>query len=125
MSHFTCIKTKIKERPYLIEALQEMKYDVQENKLLDNPADHDHKQWNVEVAISNEIGFKWNGKEYELVAELDAWDLDVPVNRFIDKLTQQYAKATLLAASEEEGFTLAEEHNKIDNSIELVVTRWN
>ena len=56
---------------------------------------------------------------------LDAWDLDVPVNRFIDKLTQQYAKATLLAVSEEEGFTLAEEYNKIDNSIELVVTRWN
>ncbi len=125
MSHFTCIKTKIKERPYLIEALEEMKYDVQENKLLDNPVDHDHKQWNVDVAISDDIGFKWNGKEYELVAELDAWDLDVPVNRFIDKLTQQYAKATLLAVSEEEGFTLAEEYNKIDNSIELVVTRWN
>ena len=125
MSHFTCIKTKIKERPYLIEALEEMKYDVQENKLLDNPVDHDHKQWNVDVAISDDIGFKWNGKEYELVAELDAWDLDVPVNRFIDKLTQQYAKATLLAVSEEEGVTLAEEYNKIDNSIELVVTRWN
>ena len=47
------------------------------------------------------------------------------MQRFIDKLTQQYAKATLLAAAEEEGFTLAEEHNKIDNTIELVVNRWS
>ena len=127
MSHFTCIKTKIKERPFLIKALQVLGQEVQENVLLENPDDHDHKQWQVDVAIHDEIGFKWNEKTetYELVAELDAWDLDVPVNRFIEKLTQQYARETLLAAAEEEGFTLAEEHNKIDNTIELVVNRWN
>ena len=126
MSHFTCIKTKIKERPYLIEALKELEYDVQENKLLDNPADHEHDQVHVEVAINNDIGFKWNTETetYELVAELDAWDLDVPVSRFIDKVTQQYAKATVLAAAEEEGFTILEEKSKIDNTIEMVVTRW-
>ena len=125
MSHFTCIKTKIKERPYLIEALKELEYDIQENFLLDNPVDHAHEQVHVEVAINNDIGFKWNGNEYELVAELDAWDLDVPVSRFIEKVTQQYAKATVLATAEEEGFTLAEEHSKIDNTIELVVNRWS
>ncbi len=124
MSHFTCIKTKIKEKPYLIEALKELKYDVQENQLLINPEDHSHKQWNVEVAISDEIGFKWNGTEYELVAELDAWDLDVPVSRFIEKVTQQYAKASVIDTVKEEGFTIAEETSNIDNTIELVVTRW-
>jgi len=126
MSHFTCIKTKIKERPYLIKALNMLGQEVQENVLLENPDDHDHKQWQVDVAINDEIGFKWNEQTetYELVAELDAWDLDVPVNRFIEKLTQQYARATLIAASEEEGFTVAEEHSKIDNTIELTVTRW-
>ena len=34
MSHFTCIKTKIKDRPYLIEALELMSHDIQENKQL-------------------------------------------------------------------------------------------
>ena len=126
MSHFTCIKTKIKERPFLIKALQVLGHEVEENVLLENPADHDHKQWQVEVALNDEIGFKWNKEieSYELVAELDAWDLDVPVNRFIDKLTQQYAKATLLATSEEEGFVLEKESTNIDNTIEMVVTRW-
>ena len=130
MSHFTCIKTKIKERPYLIEALELMGHDVQENQVLTiNNPDHadEHPEFHAEVAIRNDIGFRWNKntETYELVAELDTWDLDVPVNRFIEKLTQQYAKATLLAAAEEEGFTLAEEHNKIDNTIELVVNRWS
>jgi len=111
----------------LIKALQVLGQEVQENVLLENPSDHDHKQWQVDVAIHDEIGFKWNKETetYELVAELDAWDLDVPVNRFIEKLTQQYARATLIAASEEEGFTVEKEKSNIDNSIELIVTRWS
>ena len=48
MSHFTTIKTKIKERPYLIEALKELEYSVLENHLLINPEDHNHNQWNVQ-----------------------------------------------------------------------------
>ena len=125
MSHFTCIKTKLQERPFLIDALKELDYNVQENHLLINPEDHNHKQWNVEVAISDEIGFKWNGKEYELVAELDAWDLDVPVSRLIEKVTEQYARATLLDAAKNEGYTIAEEKTSVTNDIEVVVTRWD
>ena len=107
MSHFTCIKTKIKERPYLIEALEVMGHEVEENKVLviNNPSHaEEHPEFHADVAIRNDIGFRWNENRetYELVAELDTWDLDVPVERFIDKLTQQYAKATLLATSEEE-----------------------
>ena len=129
MSHFTCIKTKIKERPYLIEALEGMGHEVEENKVLVvNNVSHaeEHPEFHADVAIRNDIGFRWNKnmETYELVAELDTWDLDVPVNRFIDKLTQQYARATLLAVSEEEGFTVEKESSNIDNTIEMVVTRW-
>ena len=129
MSHFTCIKTKIKERPYLVEALELMGHEVQENQqlVINNPSHAtDHPEFHAEVAIRNDIGFRLNKNtgNYELVAELDTWDLDVPVERFIDKLTQQYAKATLLATSEEEGFVLEKESTNIDNTIEMVVTRW-
>ena len=126
MSHFTCIKTKIKERPYLIEALELMGHNVLENKLLDNPSNHQHEQVHVEVALNNDVGFKWNKETeaYELVAELDAWDLDVPVSRFIEKLTQQYARMTLHNTVKEEGWQIAEEWEMTDNSIELVCTRW-
>ena len=129
MSHFTCIKTKIKERPQLIEALEIMGHDIQENKqlVIDNP-DHGegHPEFVADVAIKNDIGFRWNNntKTYELVAELDTWDLDVPVNRFIDKVTQQYARMTLHGTVKEDGWQVAEEWEMEDNSIELTVTRW-
>ena len=129
MSHFTCIKTKIKERPQLIEALELMGHDIEENKqLVINNPDHGegHPEFVADVAIKNDIGFRWNKntESYELVAELDTWDLDVPVNRFIDKLTQQYARMTIHSTIKEEGFEVQEEWEMDDNSIELTVTRW-
>ena len=129
MSHFTCIKTKIKERPYLVEALELMGHDVQENKelVITNPSHaEEHPAFVAEVAIRDDIGFRLNKNtgNYELVAELDNWDLDVPVSRFIEKVTQQYARTTLHNTIKEEGFQVAEEWEMEDNSIELTVTRW-
>ena len=129
MSHFTCIKTKIKERPYLIEALELTGHDVEENKALviNNPSHaEEHPAFLADVAIKNDVGFRWNinTETYELVAELDTWDLDVPVSRFFDKLTQQYARMTLHETVKEDGWQLAEEWEMEDNSIELTVTRW-
>jgi len=93
--------------------------------LLDNPADHDHKQWNVDVALSNDIGFRLNKNTgtYELVAELDTWNLDVPVSRFIDKVSQQYARHLVVDQAVSKGFRLAEEKMK-DGTIEIVMNRW-
>ena len=129
MSHFTCIKTKIKERPYLIEALELMGHDIEENKALviNNPSHaEEHPAFLADVSIRNDIGFRLNKNtgNYELVAELDTWDLDVPVNRFIEKVTQQYARMTLYGTVKEEGFVVDEEWEMTDNSIELTVTRW-
>ena len=129
MSHFTCIKTQIKDRPNLIEALQLLGHDIEENKVLvvNNSAHADeHPEFFAEVAIRNDIGFRWNKntENYELVAELDTWDLDVPVSRFNDKVTQQYARATLYNVVKEEGFQVEEEWEMDDNSIELTVSRW-
>ena len=129
MSHFTCIKTQIKERPYLIEALELMGHDGEENKALviNNPSHaEEHPAFLADVAIRNDIGFRLNKNtgNYELVAELDTWDLDVPVERFIEKVTQQYARMTLHHTVKEEGFTVDEEWEMTDNSIELTVTRW-
>ena len=129
MSHFTCIKTKIKERPYLIEALQLMGHDVEENKALviNNPSHaEEHPEFHAEVAIRNDIGFRWNKnlETYELVAELDTWDLDVPVNRFIDKLTQQYAVQNIKKVAAEEGFNVEQQIKNVNGEVELVVTRW-
>ena len=125
MSHFSKIKTKIKKKDFLIKALNTLGYEAQENVLLENPDDHDHKQWNVEVAVTDDVGFKRSQDgTLELVAELDAWDLDVPVSRFIDKLTQQYAIENIKTQTVEKGYDVESEVKNLDGSVELVVTRW-
>ena len=129
MSHFTCIKTQIKDRPQLIEALEMMGHDVQENQALviSNP-DHaeDHPVVLAQVAITNDIGFRWNEETqtYDLYSDHDTWSLDVPAPRFVDKVTQQYARMTIHNTIKEEGFEVSEEWEMDDNSIELTVTRW-
>ena len=126
MSHFSTIKTTIKNKPELVEALELLQYNVVQDSKLENPLDHKHEQWNVDVAISDEIGFRLNKNTgtYELVADQETWNLDVPVNRFIDKVTQQYARMTVHNQVKEMGFEVEEEWEMDDNSIELVVTRW-
>ena len=125
MSHFSTIKTKIKEKPYLIKALQLLQYDVQENIELVNPLDHQHEKVKVDVSIGNDIGFRLNKDGvYELVADIQTWKDPVPPRRFVEKVTQQYAKATILDTIEERGFTIEKESTTIDNTIELVATRW-
>ena len=125
MSHFSTIKTKITKKPALLEALELLQYNVVENVELENPLDHDHKKWQVDIAIDNEIGFRWNGTEYELVADLQTWKDPIPPRRFIEKVTQQYARMTIHNQIKNDGFEVLEEWEMDDNSIELVVTRWN
>ena len=127
MSHFSSIKTKITDKPQLIEALELLLYNVEENKYLKVSGVHskNHPTVKAEVAISKYIGFKWNGETYDLVADKQTWDLDVPVERFIDKITQQYARLTIHNTVKELGYQVEEEWEMDDNSIELTVTNWN
>ena len=126
MSHFSTIKTKIKHKPELIEALELLQYNVVQDVKLENPFDHEHKQWQVDVAIGDDIGFKLNKDGvYELVTDIQTWKDPIPPERFLDKVTQQYARMTLHNTVKEMGFQVEDEWEMDDNSIELTVTRWN
>ena len=126
MSHFSTIKTKIKHKPELIEALEVLQYNVVQDVKLENPLDHEHKQWQVDVAIGDDVGFRLNKDGvYELVADVQTWKDPIPPERFLDKVTQQYARMTLHNTVKEMGFQVEDEWEMDDNSIELTVTRWN
>ncbi len=125
MSHFSTIKTKIKNKPQLLEALELLQYDVQEDQELVNPINHQHEKVKVDISIGNDIGFRLNNNgEYELVADIQTWKDPVPPKRFVEKVTQQYARMTVHNQIKEMGFKVEEEWEMDDNSIELVVTRW-
>jgi len=125
MSHFSTIKTKIKNKPELVEALELLQYNVVQDVKLENPLDHEHKQWQVDVAIGDDIGFRLNKDGvYELVADIQTWKDPIPPKRFIEKVTQQYARMTIHNTIKDMGFSVQEEWEMDDNSIELTVTKW-
>ena len=128
MSHFSTIKTKIKSKPQLVEALELLQYNVTEDQELRVTGTHGikHEVVEAEVAIANDIGFRMNPTtgDYELVADLETWKEPITVDRFIDKVTQQYARMTIHNSVKEQGFQVEEEWEMDDNSIELTVTRW-
>ena len=125
MSHFSTIKTTIKNKPELVEALELLQYNVVQDVKLENSLDHEHKEWQVDVAIGNDIGFRLNKDGvYELVADIQTWKDPVPPKRFIEKVTQQYARMTIHNTIKDMGFSVQEEWEMDDNSIELTVTKW-
>ena len=128
MSHFSTIKTKLRNKPQLLEALEILQYDVKEDQELKVTGSHGigHETVEAELAIGTDIGFRMNPMtgEYELVADLETWNQPIPVERFMDKVNQQYARMTVHNTVKEMGFQVEEEWEMEDNSIELTVTRW-
>ena len=102
MSHFSTIKTKLKDHDSLLKALQVLEYDVEVNQKLQNPIDHQHEELEVHIAVGNDIGFRWNesSKSYELVTDLQTWDKPIPVERFYQKcLSSMQKKSYVLRLS--------------------------
>ena len=128
MSHFSTIKTKLRNKPQLLEALEILQYDVKEDQELKVSGSHGigHETVEAELAIGTDIGFRMNPMtgEYELVADLETWNQPIPVERFMDKVNQQYARMTVHNTVKEMGFQVEEEWEMEDNTIELTVTRW-
>ena len=129
MSHFSAIKTKIRNKPELQEALELLQYTVVEDQELRVTGAHGikHETVTADLAIAKDIGFRLNPmtNEYELVADLETWKQPISVERFIDKVNQQYARMTIHNSVKKMGFQIEEEWEMEDNSIELVVTRWD
>ena len=128
MSHFSTIKTQLKEAEPLIKALDQLGYVInQDEKFIKG---YQGKFTAVDISMdlpcNTKVGFKWNNslKFYELVTDLDLWKFDLPVERFISKVTQMYAYNTILTKTKEDGYQIVEEKNKNDGSIELVLTKW-
>ena len=129
MSHFSTIKTQIREAEPLIKALNNLGYKInQEEKFVRG---YRGKFTAVDISINlpseTKVGFKWdkNSNSYELVADLDLWKFEIPVERFISKVTQMYAYHTIISKTNEDGYQIVEEKNKNDGSIELVLTKWD
>ena len=128
MSHFSTVKTELRDRESLLAALRDLGQEPSSGE----QSVRGYRGQTVTADLccpqseGGDIGFRWNSAEqhYELVTDLDLWKQTVPVERFLAQLTQRYALQSILRSSAEEGYQVAEQRQQADGSIELVVTRW-
>ena len=129
MSHFSTVKTQLRKKEFLKQALIDLGYVPNEGENLVRGYRGQTVKAEMTVAMTKgaDIGFRWNegSKSYELVTDLDLWKQTIPVERFLAQVTQRYALNTVLHSTAQEGFQISEQKQNEDGSIELVVTRWD
>lgn len=127
MSHFSNIKTKIRNLSALKTSLSNLGIDWKEGPR--EVRGYQGQTLTAEVVVEQDndydIGFRWNGQEYELVADMQYWQQPLSVEGFLKQVTQGYALETILQESAKQGFQVAEQEKNQDGSIRLVVQRWS
>ncbi|MGI0482099.1 DUF1257 domain-containing protein [Geminocystis sp. CENA526] len=127
MSHFSSIKTQIRNINSLKASLGDLGINWKQGP--STVRGYQGKTSQAEIVIEQEnnydIGFSWNGQEYELVADLQYWQQPWTVDGFLQRVTQGYALHTVLTESSQQGFSVTEKQKNEDGSIRLVVSRWS
>lgn len=131
MSHFTTVKTKLKDLTCLKQALKDLKYEFteaeqhQQIQVRGYNNQHDTADMCIRVSKKYDVGVKITEHGVEFIA--DWWGVEtthgLTEEEFINKLTQRYAYHKVVQEIESRGFTLEEEESE-ENTIQLTVSKW-
>ena len=126
MSHFSKIKTTIKDLNLLKKSLNDLSVAWDTNVQVRKGYKDQNHFANLVIKQNNnyDIGFTWNGMEYQLVADLQFWQQPWSVELFLDKVTQRYAYNSIVETTKAQGFEPIEEVVNDNGSIKLIIQRW-
>ncbi len=128
MSHFSQIRTKIRDLASLEAALSDLGTDWKAGPRAVRGYQGQVQTAAVVIEQDNgyDVGFRLNPatQEYELVADLQYWQQPLSVDGFLNQVSQRYALHTVMATTAQQGFQVAEQQTTEDGAIRLVVQRW-
>lgn len=127
MSHFSKIRTTLKDLSLLKRALNDLSISWQTEVKQMKGYKNQSTFANLVISQNNnyDVGFSWNGFEYQLIADLQFWQQPWSVDLFLDKITQRYAYHSIKQTTEKQGFRAVEETRLENGSIRLTLQRWN
>lgn len=134
MSHFTTIKTQIRDVAALVKALADVGFDQVEVHSTPQALygfEGDRRPETAEVIIrrqyigkaSNDIGFQRQA-DGTFIAIISDNERMIYSHQWINQLTQRYGYHQLLATAPAQGFAIEEQETLADGTIRLVVGRW-
>jgi len=124
MSHFTRVRTQLRNLTTVGQALEELGYNVEENVAVRGYRGQEAKaELVVRTDTNYDIGFRQEGDNVVVVA--DFWGLRMDRNKFLQEVAQKYAYITIRDQAEVRGWQMATEEVQEDGSIRLVMQRWS
>lgn len=125
MSHFTSIKTKMKDKPLVLKSLQDLGLSYEEGDNLTVRGFAGQRMLvdiKINLQFSYDIGLRQRENGYELVAD---WFGVRGVNQedLTQKLNQRYAYHATRTQMEAQGFDMVEEKVEETGQIRLVLRR--
>ena len=129
MSHFSRLKTSIKEVNLLKKSLTNLNLIWEEKEQLIEGYQGETHKVNLVVSQKNniDIGFeKTVDNTYQLVADLAFWDQPTSVDAFLDSLHKEYALTTVLEETKKQGFEkISQTSNQQNGEVVIIVEKWN
>jgi hypothetical protein len=122
MSHFTRIRTQLRDIETVRHALEDMGYQVEEGEVRGFMRQRAQADIVVRMGGDYDIGFQKVGDTITLVA--DFWGLRIDREAFLQQVTQRYAYITVLDQAQAQGFQVVTQETQQDGSLRLVMQRW-
>jgi hypothetical protein len=127
MSHFTTVKTVIRDQATLVETLRQLHHDFQVGDRLPIRGFADNRQYGqvvINTGSEYDIGFQRQEDETFSVCA-DWWGVEgntaLRERPFLDQVNQAYAHQTVKKQVLEDGYLIEEERVLENGEIELVV----
>jgi hypothetical protein len=127
MSHFSKIQTSLKDLDLLKKSLNDLSihWEPELNKVRGHRGQTTFANLVIKQANNYDIGFSWNGVEYQVVADIQFWQQPWSVELFLDRVSQRYAYNSIIQSTYDQGFQTVNENVQEDGSIKLTLQKWN
>jgi hypothetical protein len=123
MSHYSRVKTIMKDKDTLLQCLTELGYEV---KIYQKSRQYQLPN-NAKMSIlinERRVVFALNAdNSYDMIADWDLIGNEVQ-KKFTASLLQRYALTTIIAQTNQQGFNVVEHTKEEDGGIRIVVRRW-
>ena len=127
MSHFSKIQTSLKDLDLLKKSLSDLsiQWEPELNRVRGYKDQTTFANLVIRQDNNYDIGFSWNGYEYQLVADIKFWQQPWSIELFLDRVSQKYAYNSIVESTSKQGFQTVNETVQEDGSIKLTLQKWN
>ena len=127
MSHFSKIQTSLKDLDLLKKSLNDLSiyWEPELNQVRGYKDQTTFANIVIKQDNNYDIGFSWNGFEYQLVADIQFWQQPWSIELFLDRVSQRYAYNSIVESTSNQGFQTVNETVQEDGSIKLTLQKWN